>query len=177
MPEIINICGREIKLMTVQDMINLPEPDPKLLVYKTIFEDKYGNIHAPSNYAYNADEFIKYILSKYRDTEIKKFNEIYIQHHNAGGYCEEQLSVSKYNRLLSGQDKKKKKNRSLSISKRFDVLQRDGYRCCLCGRSSSDGVALEVDHKIPVANGGKNVMSNLWTLCFDCNRGKRDKEL
>lgn len=58
---------------------------------------------------------------------------------------------------------------------RFDVMRRDGFKCCLCGRSASDGVKLEVDHIIPVSRGGKSVMSNLQTLCRDCNRGKSNK--
>lgn len=60
---------------------------------------------------------------------------------------------------------------------RFEILKRDGYRCCLCGRSAQDGAELEVDHKVPVAKGGKTEPDNLWTLCKDCNRGKRDKDL
>lgn len=60
---------------------------------------------------------------------------------------------------------------------RFAVLRRDSYRCQLCGRDASDGIKLEVDHKIPVAKGGTDDLLNLWTLCFDCNRGKRDHDL
>lgn len=55
---------------------------------------------------------------------------------------------------------------------RFTVLRRDGYRCQLCGLRASDGAVLEVDHKVPVSRGGSNRQSNLWTLCWDCNRGK-----
>lgn len=58
---------------------------------------------------------------------------------------------------------------------RFEVLRRDGYRCCICGRSQSDGVKLEVDHIIPVSKGGKTEMNNLQTLCWECNRGKGAK--
>jgi hypothetical protein len=61
--------------------------------------------------------------------------------------------------------------KSLSIRKRFFVLKRDRYRCCICGRS---GVELEVDHRLPAAQGGSDALDNLQTLCFDCNRGKRD---
>ena len=55
---------------------------------------------------------------------------------------------------------------------RMQVLERDHFACQLCGRTASDGVKLEVDHKIPVSRGGTSDLSNLWTLCFDCNRGK-----
>lgn len=62
----------------------------------------------------------------------------------------------------------------ISKSLRYDVLRRDKYRCRACGRDSSHGVTLEIDHIIPVAKGGGTEFSNLQTLCFDCNRGKRD---
>ena len=60
---------------------------------------------------------------------------------------------------------------------RFIVLKRDDYRCQICGRDAQDGIKLEVDHKTPVAKGGTDDPLNLWTLCFDCNRGKRDHDL
>jgi len=60
---------------------------------------------------------------------------------------------------------------------RFRVLRRDRYRCRLCGLTADDGVQLEVDHKVPVAKGGRNSESNLWTLCQPCNSGKSDSNL
>lgn len=65
----------------------------------------------------------------------------------------------------------------LTKKQRFEVLRRDGYRCQLCGASASDGARLEVDHKVAVARGGGNNSNNLWTLCFECNSGKRAGEL
>ena len=44
-----------------------------------------------------------------------------------------------------------------------------------CGRGREDGVKLHVDHIKPVSRGGKSVMSNLQTLCEDCNCGKGNK--
>jgi hypothetical protein len=64
---------------------------------------------------------------------------------------------------------------AMTKSLRFDVMKRDKFKCQLCGRTAKDGVRLEVDHKTPRAKGGSNQMSNLWTLCFDCNRGKQTK--
>lgn len=63
----------------------------------------------------------------------------------------------------------------VSPKMRFEVLVRDGYRCQACGAAAADGATLEVDHIVPRARGGQNVLWNLQTLCFDCNRGKRDK--
>lgn len=62
-------------------------------------------------------------------------------------------------------------------SVRFAIMKRDGYRCRICGRSAADGVELEIDHKVPVSKGGQSTPDNLWTLCFDCNRGKRAEDL
>jgi HNH endonuclease len=61
--------------------------------------------------------------------------------------------------------------RPLSRHLRVQVLARDGYRCLMCGRSKEE-VALEVDHVIPVADGGTDELHNLATLCRDCNGGK-----
>lgn len=63
----------------------------------------------------------------------------------------------------------------LSLSKRFTILQRDGSRCKVCGNSAALGAVLEVDHIIPVSDGGTDDMANLQTLCFDCNRGKSNR--
>jgi len=68
--------------------------------------------------------------------------------------------------------RKARKQHGLRPSIRFKVLKRDGYSCQICGRTSEDGVKLEVDHKMPKSQGGDNSLENLWTLCFDCNRGK-----
>lgn len=63
----------------------------------------------------------------------------------------------------------------LPLSLRFEVLKRDNYRCRLCGKSTPDGARLEVDHLVPASKGGSDVIENLQTLCFECNRGKSDK--
>ena len=62
----------------------------------------------------------------------------------------------------------------LSVRKRFFVLKRDGYKCRLCKDS---GVTLEVDHIVPVAQGGSDALDNLHALCVRCNRGKRDSTM
>lgn len=66
--------------------------------------------------------------------------------------------------------------KSISKKIRFEVFKRDKFTCQYCGKSAPD-VVLEVDHIKPVAKGGNNDMLNLVTSCFECNRGKRDREL
>lgn len=65
---------------------------------------------------------------------------------------------------------------SLSKKLRFEVFKRDGFRCMYCGAHPPE-VVLEVDHIVPVAAGGPDDSDNLITSCFNCNRGKSDKDL
>ncbi len=67
--------------------------------------------------------------------------------------------------------------RGISLSLRYEVLKRDNFRCVKCGKSPAltQGVVLHVDHNRAWANGGETVISNLQTLCSDCNLGKSNK--
>lgn len=66
--------------------------------------------------------------------------------------------------------------RSISKKLRFSIFHRDRFTCAYCGRTPP-GVVLEVDHVVPVAEGGGDDAENLITACFDCNRGKSDTDL
>jgi hypothetical protein len=57
---------------------------------------------------------------------------------------------------------------------RLRVLDRDAFRCVLCGRSPATerGVVLHLDHIIPFSDGGQTVFENLRTLCETCNQGR-----
>lgn len=70
-----------------------------------------------------------------------------------------------------------KERSKLTPSLRMSILKRDNFHCRLCGRGVEDGAKLEVDHIIPIAKGGLTEEENLWTLCFECNRGKSDNEI
>jgi len=61
---------------------------------------------------------------------------------------------------------------ALTDKLRNEVRIRDKYCCLCCDKKQSKGVSLEVDHILPVAMGGKNVISNLQTLCHRCNQLK-----
>lgn len=62
------------------------------------------------------------------------------------------------------------------IKLRFEVLQRDGFRCQYCGRNpqTDPTVELQVDHKHPQSKGGQTDKENLITSCRECNIGKSD---
>jgi len=59
---------------------------------------------------------------------------------------------------------------------RWQVFQRDQWRCVACGRSSHDGAILHVDHIIPRSRGGLDALENYQTLCDICNIGKSNKD-
>jgi hypothetical protein len=69
---------------------------------------------------------------------------------------------------------KRRGAREPSYRLRYEVLQRDGFRCVVCGRSPGKeaGVMLHVDHIRPWSAGGETVKENLQTLCERCNLGK-----
>ena len=53
------------------------------------------------------------------------------------------------------------------------VLERDGWRCCECGRAGR----LEVDHRTPLTDGGAVYdPANLQTLCRSCHVRKTAEE-
>lgn len=68
------------------------------------------------------------------------------------------------------------KRKSLSKRTRFDVLKRDGFRCRYCG-ATPDQRLLQVDHIVPVVDGGTDDIINLVTSCQPCNSGKAHKGL
>ena len=54
---------------------------------------------------------------------------------------------------------------------RFQVLAAYGFTCQYCGAKAPD-VRLHVDHKRPIAEGGKTELGNLTVACWECNIGK-----
>lgn len=69
-----------------------------------------------------------------------------------------------------------KTKRDINLRLRFKVMQRDNFKCCMCGASPAKdpSVELQIDHIIPWAKGGETTIDNLQTLCSKCNLGKSD---
>jgi len=59
---------------------------------------------------------------------------------------------------------------------RWQVFQRDDWKCVSCGRSSHDDVILNMDHILPRSKGGPDRIDNLQTLCWECNIGKSNRD-
>lgn len=73
---------------------------------------------------------------------------------------------------------------SVEVVNPLKVLDRDGWFCQLCGaktpkrlRGSYDDRAPEVDHIIPIAQGGDHSYSNTQCACRKCNLSKSSKPL
>lgn len=66
--------------------------------------------------------------------------------------------------------------RYASLRLRFQVMQRDSFRCVTCGRAPAThaGLILHLDHVVPFSKGGRTELANLRTTCADCNLGKGD---
>lgn len=54
------------------------------------------------------------------------------------------------------------------------ILERDGYKCVICGRTEKEGYELHVDHILPKDKGGKATLENGQTLCSICNFRKKN---
>ena len=55
------------------------------------------------------------------------------------------------------------------------VFDRNGYQCQSCQIIDLSAKKLQIDHIVPLAQGGTNDISNLQTLCAKCNREKSAK--
>lgn len=57
---------------------------------------------------------------------------------------------------------------------RHECFKRDNYTCKECGATNKEKM-LHADHILPVSQGGADELSNLQTLCIDCNLAKSNK--
>lgn len=60
----------------------------------------------------------------------------------------------------------------VTTATRRRILSRDGHQCVQCGSAER----LEVDHILNVAQGGRDNLDNLQTLCAACHREKTRHE-
>lgn len=61
-----------------------------------------------------------------------------------------------------------------SASLKKQILERDGYKCVICGMGIREGVELHVDHVKPKDLGGKATLENGQTLCSKHNFLKKN---
>lgn len=78
-----------------------------------------------------------------------------------------------HNPILPPKNLKPKRNPIPGVL-RHEVFRRDGHRCLECGATNHE-IRLEVDHIIPVSQGGTDELNNLQTLCYKCNQAKGNR--
>jgi hypothetical protein len=61
-----------------------------------------------------------------------------------------------------------------SHAQKNEILERDSYRCVICGKGREYGVELHVDHIKPKNLGGKATVENGQTLCAQHNFKKKN---
>lgn len=92
------------------------------------------------------------------------------ENENIGGFIVRSFECTIFNKS----NKSNRRRTHVPKGLRHEVFKRDGYKCVECGASKDDGAELHVDHIIPVSQGGSDELSNLQTLCKDCNLNKSD---
>ncbi len=71
--------------------------------------------------------------------------------------------------------KKNNKRNPLDSKLRHECFKRDNYKCLECGATNEEKT-LHADHIHPVSQGGTDELSNLQTLCDDCNFAKYNRK-
>ena len=74
----------------------------------------------------------------------------------------------RHNRQDCDQILRHRRRKKIGARQRKRILERDSARCRQCGETE----VLEMDHLIPIAQGGTNADANLQVLCPPCNKRK-----
>jgi hypothetical protein len=69
---------------------------------------------------------------------------------------------------------KSKKQEDFTAAQKKKILEKDDYKCVVCGKGKKDGVELHIDHIIPKDKGGKATIENGQTLCSQHNFLKKN---
>lgn len=59
---------------------------------------------------------------------------------------------------------------------RNEILRRDGFVCMPCKAQGRTKLATEVDHIVPMFEGGTDAKTNLQAICTDCHKAKTQAE-
>lgn len=68
----------------------------------------------------------------------------------------------------------KRELQDFTPSQKQEILERDDYKCVICGRGKKEGVDLHIDHIKPKDFGGEATIENGQTLCSQHNFIKKN---
>lgn len=94
---------------------------------------------------------------------IRAKRRVYFQNHLE----EHRLRVLKRRQLIS--------EKRIPFDERGWLESQKPLKCYLCGKKIKEGQPYHIDHKIPLARGGKHASWNLAITCPECNMRKRMK--
>ena len=97
------------------------------------------------------------------DRQIRKF-------HQEGFLIKVKKGVYRYEPNFVSQ----RKLEDFSSEQKKLILERDGYRCVICGKGKKEGEELHIDHIKPKDKGGKAIIENGQTLCATHNFKKKN---
>lgn len=92
--------------------------------------------------------------------------------HQEGKLIKVRKGVYRYSENIHGYDLPVLEN--FSQRQKRKILERDNYKCVVCGRGEKEGVELHVDHIKPRDLGGKAIIENGQTLCAQHNHMKKN---
>ncbi len=116
-------------------------------------------------------EIIDWVTSEYKKRTGKVFRDpdrqIRILHQE--GYLDKiSIGVYRYN------PKPKARLHDFTRSQKEEILERDGYKCVVCGKSEADGETMHIDHIKPRDKGGRSTIDNGQVLCSIHNFKKKN---
>jgi hypothetical protein len=78
------------------------------------------------------------------------------------------------NQMLNNNGEKSRVRNPIGPKIRHEVFKKDNYKCIECGRGK-ETMPLHIDHILPISQGGTDELSNLQTLCEQCNLAKSNR--
>lgn len=124
-----------------------------------------------------SNEYIKYLpIDQNTSRVISPILDFTSKHSFSGGdsaYIEDDyypVAKNNYESRIRDSGKKTTTKRSVSETKKKFVSARQNWKCARCNNQLN--AYFEVDHKIPLKNGGSNHVDNLESLCPNCHREK-----
>lgn len=114
------------------------------------------------------------------------FCPLYASKYREGGYCKPCADEVQRLKSNSKVGDNLARARKFGVARRYfnelHILERDGWRCQLCGvstpkrlRGTRDDRAPELDHIVPLSVGGAHLPENVQCACRRCNQQKRAK--
>lgn len=102
----------------------------------------------------------------------KAIGDLIAKHGKTRSKSEAFINAIKRGRKTYKIKENKYKRMGISLARRYEILERDSFKCVLCGSRDQ----LEIDHIQEIWEGGKNEPENLQTLCYLCHKGKTLKK-